>query len=72
MPEDAKPVGMPQLATVVNDVELLKELEPAEHIVWTWNWYAVPAVSPVKLREVVVMPVMVVHVEDDVGFHWRL
>ena len=31
MPEDAKPVGMPQLATVVNDIELLKELEPAEH-----------------------------------------
>jgi len=33
MPEDVNPVGMPQLATVVNDVELLKELEPAEHIV---------------------------------------
>ena len=33
MPEDVNAVGMPQLATVVNDVELLKELEPAEHIV---------------------------------------
>ena len=33
MPEDVNPVGMPQLATVVNDVELVNELEPAEQTV---------------------------------------
>ena len=31
-----------------------------------------PAVSPVKLREVVVIPLTVVHVEEDEAFHWRL
>ena len=31
-----------------------------------------PAVSPVKLLDVVVIPLTVVHVEEDVGFHWRL
>ena len=74
MLEEDKPVGIAQLVAVVNDVAELYELDPdpPEQTVWTWNWYAVPAVSPVKLREVVVMPVMVVHVEDDVGFHWRL
>ena len=69
MPEEVKPDGTPQLAVVVNNAAVLYELEPAGQTVCTWNWYAVPAVSPVKLREVVVMPVMVVHVEDDVGFH---
>jgi hypothetical protein len=33
MPEEVKPVGMPQLAIVVNDVELVNELEPAEQTV---------------------------------------
>ena len=72
--EEAKPVGIPQVAAVVNDVAVLYELDPdpPKQTVWTWNWYDVPAVSPVKLREVVVMPLMVVHVEDDEGFHWRL
>ena len=28
--------------------------------------------SPVKLREVVVMPLTVVHVDEDEAFHWRL
>ena len=28
--------------------------------------------SPVKLREVVVIPLTVVHVEEDDAFHWRL
>ena len=28
--------------------------------------------SPVKLREVVVIPLTVVHVEEDEAFHWRL
>ena len=31
-----------------------------------------PSVSPVKSLEVVVIPVTVVHVDDDEGFHWRL
>ena len=31
-----------------------------------------PAVSPVKLREVDVIPLIVVHEEDDEAFHWRL
>ena len=33
MLEEVKPVGIPQLATVVNDAELLKELDPAEQTV---------------------------------------
>ena len=70
--EEVKFVGMSQLVNVVNDVELLNELDPAEQTVWTWNWYAVPAVSPVKLLEVVVIPLTVVHVEEDEAFHWRL
>ena len=69
MLEEVKPVGVGQLTIVVNDAGALYAPDPAEQTVCTWNWYAVPAVSPVKLREVVVMPVMVVHVEDDVGFH---
>ena len=74
MLEELKPVGMPQLAAVVNDVAVLYELDPdpPEQTVWTWNWYAVPAVSPVKLREVVVMLLTVVHVDEDEAFHWRL
>ena len=72
MPEELKPVGMPQVAAVVNDVAALYELDPAEQTVCTWNWYAVPAVSPVKLREVVVMPLTVVHVDEEEAFHWRL
>jgi hypothetical protein len=32
----------------------------------------VPAVSPVKLREVDVIPLIVFHEEDDEAFHWRL
>ena len=28
--------------------------------------------SPVKLLEVVVIPLTVVHVDDDESFHWRL
>ena len=31
-----------------------------------------PAVSPVKLRVVVVIPLTAVHVDDNEGFHWRL
>ena len=31
-----------------------------------------PAVSPVKLREVDVIPLIVFHEEDDEAFHWRL
>ena len=72
MPEELKPVGMPQVAAVVNDVAVLYELDPAEQTVCTWNWYAVPAVSPVKLREVVVMPLTVVHVDEEEAFHCRL
>jgi len=72
IPEDVKPVGIPQVAAVVNDVAVLYELDPAEQTVCTWNWYAVPAVSPVKLREVVVMPLTVVHVDEEEAFHWRL
>ena len=70
--EEAKFVGISQLVKVVNDVELLNELDPAEQTVWTWNWYAVPAVSPVKLLDVVVIPVTVIHEDDDEAFHWRL
>ena len=72
MPEELKAVGMPQVAAVVNDVAVLYELDPAEQTVCTWNWYAVPGVSPVKLREVVVMPFTVVHVDEEEAFHWRL
>ena len=36
--EDVKPVGIPQLAAVVNDVAVLYELVPAEQTVCTWNW----------------------------------
>ena len=75
MLEEVKPVGIPQLAVVVNDEAVLYELDPAEQTVWTWNWYAVPAVpavSPVKLREVVVIPLIVFHVDEDAAFHWRL
>ena len=72
MPEELKPVGMPQVAAVVNDVAVLYELDPAEQTVCTWNWYAVPGVSPVKSLEVVVIPGTVVHVDEEEGFHWRL
>ena len=67
--EEVKPVGASQLTAVVNDVEVVYELVPAEQTVCTWNWYAVPAVSPVKFRDVVVRPVTVVHVEDAEAFH---
>ena len=70
--EEVIPVGIPQLAGVVNDAAVLYELDPAEQTVCTWNWYVVPAVSPVKLLEVVVRPLTVVHVEEDEAFHWRL
>ena len=70
--EEVKFVGMSQLVKVVNDVELLNELDPAEQTVWTWNWYAVPAESPVKLLEGDVSPLTVVHVDDDDIFHLRL
>ena len=70
--EELKPVGTPQLVAVVNDVDALYELDPAEQTVWTLNWYAVPSVSPVRSLEVVVMSLMVVHVDDDEAFHWRL
>ena len=33
MPDEVKPVGVPQVAAVVNDVELLNELEPTEQTV---------------------------------------
>jgi hypothetical protein len=51
---------------------VLYELDPAEQTVCTWNWYAVPSVSPVKSLEVVVIPLTVVHVDEDEAFHWRL
>ena len=72
MPEELRPVGIPQVAAVVKDAAVLYELVPAEQTVCTWNWYAVPAVSPVKLREVVVIPLTVFHVDEDEAFHWRL
>ena len=74
MLEEDKPVGMPQLAAVVNDVAVLYELDPdpAEQTVWTWKSYDVPALSPIKLFEVVAIPLTVIHVEDDDAFHWRL
>ena len=74
MLEEAKPVGVTQLLVpvVLNEAIELYELVPAEQTVCTWNWYAVPAVSPVKLREVVVIPLTVFHVDEDEAFHWRL
>ena len=72
IPEDVKPVGIPQVAAVVNDVAVLYELAPAEQTVCTWNWHVVPSVSPVKSVEVVAMPLTVVHVDEDAAFHWRL
>jgi hypothetical protein len=57
---------------VVNDIALLYELDPAEQTVCTWYWYVVPAVSPVKLLAVVVMPLTVLHVDEDEAFHWRV
>ena len=72
MLEELKLVGTPQLAAVVNDAAVLYELDPDEQTVCTWNWYAVPAVSPVKLREVVVMPLTVVHVDEEEALHLRL
>ena len=72
MLEDVKPVGIPQLATVVNDAAVLYVLDPAEQTVCTWNWYVVPSVSPVKSLEVVVIPLTVVQVDEDEAFHWRL
>ena len=74
MLEEDKPVGIPQVAAVVNDVAVLYELDPdpPEQTVWTWNWYAVPAVSPVKLLDVVVIPLTVIQVEEDESFHCRL
>jgi hypothetical protein len=70
--EEVKPVGVPQLRSVVNDMEALYELDPAEQTVCTWNWYVVPSVSPVKSLEIVVIPLTVVHVDEDEAFHWRL
>ena len=72
MLEEVKPVGIPQLARVVNDEAVLYELDPNEQTVWTWNWYVVPSASPVKSLEVVVIPVTVVHKDEDEAFHWRL
>jgi hypothetical protein len=76
--EEAKPVGTPQLPllavpVVVNDTAPLYELvPPPEQTVCTWNWYVVPAESPVKLIGVILTPVTVVHVEEDDAFHCRL
>jgi hypothetical protein len=72
MLEEVKSVGVPQLISVVNDVGALYELAPAEQTVCTCNWYVVPSVSPVKSLEVVVIPLTVVHVDEDEAFHWRL
>ena len=74
MPDEFKPVGVAQVADVVNDVVLLNELDPdpPEQTVCTWKSYDVLGASPVRPREVVVSPLMAVHVDDDVGFHWRL
>jgi hypothetical protein len=70
--EELKPVGIPQVAVVVNDVAVQYELDPNEQTVCTRKSYAVPATSVVRSLEVVVIPLTVVHVEDDEGFHWRL
>ena len=67
--EEVNPVGASQLVVVVNDVEVLYELVPAEQTVCTWKSYDVPATRVVKLLEVVVMPLTAVHVDDDEGFH---
>jgi hypothetical protein len=74
MLEEAKPVGVTQLLVpvVLNEAIELYELVPAEQTVCTWNWYVVPAASPVKFRGVTVIPLTVVHVEEDDAFHWRL
>jgi hypothetical protein len=72
MLEEVKPVGVPQLRSVVNDVEALYELDPAEQTLCTRNWYVVPSVSPVKSLEVAVIPLTVVHVDEEASFHWRL
>ena len=71
MPEELRPAGIPQGTTVVNDVGSLYELDPVEQKVCTWNWYVVPAVSPVRLLEVVAMPLTVLHVDEVEAFHWR-
>ena len=70
--EEVNPVGASQLVIVVNDVALLYELVPAEQTVCTWNWYVVPSLSPVKSVETAVIPLIVVHVDEDEAFHWRL
>ena len=72
--EEDRPVGNAQLVAVVNDVAALYELDPdpPEQTVCTWKSYDVPALSPVKLLDVVVRPLTVVHVDEDEGFHWRL
>jgi hypothetical protein len=71
MLEEVRPVGIAQVPAVVNDVGLLNALDPdpPEQTVCTWKSYAVPAVSPVKLLEVVVIPLTVVHVDEDESFH---
>ena len=69
---EVKPVGASQLAIVVNDAVVLYELVPAEQTVCTWYWYVAPAESPVKLLTVVVIPVTVLHVDEDEAFHWRV
>ena len=70
--EEFKSVGVPQLIVVVNDVASLYELDPAEQTVRTWNWYVVPSVSADRSMEVVVMPLIVVQVDEDASFHRRL
>ena len=67
--EETNPVGASQLVVVVNDVAVLYELVPAEQTVCTWNWYVVPSLNPVKSVEVVVIPLTVVHVDEDEAFH---
>ena len=68
LPFDAQYVITPP-PVVVNGAAVLYALVAAEQTVCTWNWYAVPAVSPVKLLDVVVIPLAVFHVDDDVAFH---
>ena len=65
-------MGASQLAIVVNDAAVLYELVPAEQTVCTWNWYVVPSLSPVKSVETAVIPLIVVHVDEDEAFHLRL
>jgi len=71
LPFDAQYIITPP-PVVVNGAAVLYALVAAEQTVCTWNWYAVPAVSPVKLLDVVAMPLSVVHVDDNEAFHWRL